>query len=212
MSEKIFGAHFIENKVSVVESCPDDLYFFRAFVGKQTIRVEQGDGLFTLNEDIKEASFRRGPIDLESLHFSVLVRGYSAPDKRVSLRERTYLPYVNGCSTRQIIPPERPGDPTLQMLYLPPHSSEQAHHIHSTARVVYVLKGSGTCVVGMEKSIRKTALKSGMVCILERMCPHHFETDESELLVLPVHVWSSVGGSEYNHPMYNGTFLLNQGT
>ena len=48
---------------------------------------------------------------------------------------------------------------------------------------------------------------SGKVCILDKMCPHHFETDDKPLVVIPLHVWSSVGPSETNHPMFNGTHM-----
>jgi hypothetical protein len=41
------------------------------------------------------------------------------------------------------------------------------------------------------------------------MCPHHFETQNEPLKVLPVHIWSALpGGAEYDHPMFNGTFLI----
>ena len=46
------------------------------------------------------------------------------------------------------------------------------------------------------------------VAVLERMCPHHFETGDQGLVVLPVHVWSSVPSAEHNHPMFNGTFTM----
>ena len=149
---------------------------------------------------------------MESNEFAVFIRGYAPPEKSASLRSRMTLPYVNGCSTRQIFPPERIGDPTLQLLNIPPYSSEQAHHIHSTVRVVHVLAGRGHSVVGMNDASIRTALAPGMMCILDNMCPHHFETDDSKLLVMPVHVWSTApGGLECVHPMFNGTFLMNQG-
>ena len=78
-----------------------------------------------------------------------MIRGYRTENKSVELGTNTVLPYVNGCSTRQVFPPDRAGDPTLQLLKIPPHSSEQAHHIHSTVRVVYVLEGWGHSIVGM---------------------------------------------------------------
>ena len=54
-------------------------------------------------------------------------------------------------------------------------------------------------------------LKPGMVCVLEPMCPHHFETPFGEhLICVPFHVFSTVPSVESNHPMFNGTFLMNQ--
>jgi hypothetical protein len=129
-----------------------------------------------------------------------------------SLNEGTVLPYVNGCSTRQLIYPQRIGDPTLQFLHIPAYSKEQAHHIHSTVRVVYIWKGLGDSIVGMEGKSMTTMLKPGMVCILEPMCPHHFETPHGQCIeVVPLHVFSSAGAMETQHPMFNGTYLMNQG-
>jgi hypothetical protein len=44
------------------------------------------------------------------------------------------------------------------------------------------------------------------------MAPHHFETENEWLTVLPLHVFSALPGNlESNHPMFNGTFMTNQG-
>jgi hypothetical protein len=73
--------------------------------------------------------------------------------------------------------------------------------------VVLVLSGSGTSVVGMDTENIREPLYPGKVVVLHKMSPHHFETDGERLIVLPLHVWSSVGHMESNHPMYNGTHL-----
>jgi len=206
-----YNARYFENEKTIANSLPDDLYAYKAYIGSHDISLESGDGVFYLSKDLKMAKFQRGPIQFKSEIFAVVIRGYAGPNREVSTLEGTFLPYVNGCSTRQLIPAERPGDPTFQMLHIPPYSSEQAHHIHSTARVVYILKGRGESVVGLSGKTTRSELKEGMVCVLDRMCPHHFETKEEGLIVLPVHVWSSIAGAEFNHPMFNGTFLINQG-
>ncbi len=116
-----------------------------------------------------------------------------------------------GCSTKQIFPPDRPGDPTLQYLFIPPNSAEQAHHLHPTVRVVWVLEGHGTSVVGMDSNTVTEELVPGKVCILEPMCPHHFETPfGEERVVVPFHAFSTVPSAEANPPMFNGTFLVSQ--
>jgi hypothetical protein len=44
------------------------------------------------------------------------------------------------------------------------------------------------------------------------MCPHHFETPYDEpLVVVPLHIFSATPGAETMHPMFNGTYLMNQG-
>lgn len=208
----LFGVRYVEaGKTVVLHSNPGDLYTYDVYFGPQAVNVERGDSCFTISADLKTAEIKRGPLKFQSAVVATVVRGYAPEDKTSGLAYGTNLPYVNGCSTRQVFPPERPGDPTLQLLRIPPHSSEQAHHIHSTARVVYVLSGRGHSVVGMRDKFVRTELKPGMICILDSMCPHHFETGDEWLAVLPVHVWSSTGSIENAHPMYQGTFMVNQG-
>jgi mannose-6-phosphate isomerase-like protein (cupin superfamily) len=145
---------------------------------------------------------------IKSSNFCVEIFGYT-PETRTSTFSRgTDLPYINGCSSKQLINPVRPGDPTFQMLYMPPHTSEQAHHIHATARIVYVAKGTGKSIVGSSTKSTIYDLNVGDVILLDKMVPHHFETHKSDLLVLPVHVYSSVASEEHNHPMFIGTHKI----
>lgn len=189
-----------------VVSDPSDPYYFETFIGAHEVEVPQGDCLFWLGADLKTAHLTRGGTTLQSPHFATLVRGFAPENKSSTVTGKTVLPYINGCSTKQIFPPDRAGDPTLQMLIIPPESSEQHHHIHSTARCVYVLSGRGTCVIGMNGATT-VPLEPGTVCIFNPMSPHHFETQTEQLVVLPIHVWSS-SESEHNHPMFNGTFRV----
>ena len=211
--EKLFGVKYYQPGTPVhVSSDEHDMYRFDAYHGVNSVEVESGDCAFTVDEELSIASLIRGPVDFPSPHVTVVVRGYAPANKWASLEGGMILPYVNGCSTRQVFPPERPGDPTLQLLTIPPYSSEQAHHIHSTVRVVHVLKGRGFSVVGMNDMTIRQELLPGMTVVLEKMCPHHFETEGDALVVMPVHVWSAPpNGIENNHPMFNGTFLMNQG-
>ena len=76
-----------------------------------------------------------------------------------------------------------------------------------------VISGEGFSIVGMNDHSVKQKLIPGMTIILDNMSPHHFETEGSHLLVMPVHIWSAIpAGAENNHPMFNGTFLMNQGS
>lgn len=213
--EELYGVNYISpNMGTIVQSDPKDMYSFTLYHGEHLIDLAAGDCVFMMAIEGVEryAVCKRGPCEVTSKKFAVVVRGYAPPDKKTSLESRTILPYVNGCSTRQIFPPERPGDPTLQLLKIPPFSSEQAHHIHSTVRVVHVLEGEGYSIVGMGNNSVRQRLTPGMSIVLDNMCPHHFETENSALVVVPVHVWSALpSGIENNHPMFNGTFLMNQG-
>lgn len=207
-THQLYGVDYFDSETNtVVESHLDDLYFFKTFIGKNNITIEKGDSIFYLSEDKTTAHIKCGLASITSHHIATIIRGYMPEEKSSTITKKTVLPYVNGCSTKQIFPPERPGDPTLQLLGIPPYSSEQAHHIHSTARVVYILSGTGRCVVGMGKNCVTEKLYPGKSIILKKMCPHHFETDSDHLIALPLHVFSSVGSLENNHPMFHGTYL-----
>ncbi len=204
-----FGVTYFESGVvNKAVAAETDLYYYETFAGRHEIQISRGDCLYWISSDMTTAHLTRGPARIQSLLFATLVRGFAPENKSSTIVNGTNLPYINGCSTKQVFPPERPGDPTMQMLHMPPQTSEQSHHIHSTVRSVFVLAGEGQSIVGLGSRVTRTPLKPGMICILEKMCPHHFQTDNSSLVVLPVHIWSTIHGLENNHPMFNGTFVV----
>lgn len=182
-------------------SNPEDLYSYTVNYSGQETTVEQGDSAWWIEDNI--AHVLRGPDAVQSKSPVTVIRGYAGRDQQIDIRGGTNLPYVNGCSSEQIVSPVRPGDPTLQLLYIPPNTSEQVHHIHTTTRVVEVLEGTGKSVVGMNGK-EVIDLYPGLVIILDRMVPHHFETQDDHLLVAPIHIWSSTP-LEQGHPMMYGT-------
>lgn len=221
MSEShVWGAHYFPAGAQVIYEAPEtEHYHYTAHIGVHEVGVERGDSVWWLDDygdtgqgEPSWAHVRPGPVVVSSRSLAIVMRGYKPEPKSARMATKgTVLPYVNGCSTSEVFPPPRLGDPTLQRLLIPAHSAEQAHHIHSTVRIVYVLRGKGVSVVGMESPVR-TDLLPGMVCILEPMCPHHFETPQGEPIeVIPFHVFSSPPG-EGNHPMMRGTHLTNQGS
>lgn len=188
----------------VVESGQDELYRYRAFIGEHHIATTPDSSYWYIDNTSVTSTTGDGFV-LDSNILCVEILGYT-PETRTSTYSRgTDLPYINGCSTKQLIPPVRSGDPTLQMLYIPVGTSEQSHHIHATARIVYVAKGKGVSIVGSPGKNKKYKLTEGDVIILPKMVPHHFETKDKDLLVLPIHIFSSTGADEFNHPMFNGT-------
>jgi len=193
-----------DNKV--FRSKPFDLYTYTCYAGEHNPIVENGDSLWTINAR-GEAKVTRGTGNREyTSGMGVVMRGYQCDEKTSSIQTYSNLPYVNGCSTHQIFPPVRAGDPTLQLLYLPPHTAEQAHHIHSTVRCVYVLEGEGYSVQGMKDDV-EVKLEAGDVIVLDKMTPHHFRTEGSHLVVVPFHVYSSTV-LEHSHPMKDGTHII----
>lgn len=181
------------------------LYTHTIYTGiHKDIFVEEGDTAWVVESDLDQVSVYKGETIIDSSAMCIIIRGYNCPNKTVEIDgSDTNLPYINGCSTDQLIHPIRPGDPTLQKLTIPPYASEQKHHIHATPRIVYVYKGLGWSIVGM-KSEKKYLLEEGDVIILDKMEAHHFETKEDSLTVIPLHVYSSTP-LEHNHAMKIGT-------
>lgn len=187
----------------IIESSQQDLYQYKVYTGKHYIVPDLRSSYWLICDDTVVCY--TGDSTFLSEQMCVEIYGYT-PEHRTSTFSRgSDLPYINGCSSKQLISPVRPGDPTFQLLHIPAHTSEQAHHIHATPRVVYVASGSGTSIVGTKGSHIKYTLEEGDVIILGKMIPHHFETNNSHLTVLPVHVYSTVGQLEFDHPMFNGT-------
>lgn len=189
----------------------DDLYSYTTFIGEQLVHVDSGDSawFYKFVDGQWYGCTKRGPCKVNSERVCIVIKGYSPPNRTAQILG-TNLPYINGCSTESLLPPIRLGDPTMQLLYMPAGSSEQEEHIHSTVRIVYVLDGAATCVYGLGTNRTELDIEKGDVLMLEKMCPHHFVTDENSLLCSPMHIWSSVGSVEQNHPMYNGTHLLSK--
>jgi hypothetical protein len=209
--EEIFGGvgYYHASIPAVYKSSCQHAYYFTTYIGMNNkIKVEEGDCVYYFSNDLKKAILERGPCEINSLHCATIIRGYMPSELIASLEGASLLPYINGCSIRQLMPPPRPGDPTLQFLQMPAFATEQAHHTHSTARVVYVLDGKGKSIVGVGDKITSYDLVPGTVCILNPMCPHHFEVPyEYNLKVIPLHIFSSTGNLEKMHPMFYGTNL-----
>lgn len=195
----------IINTTSIVVSTAKDLYQYRCFVKSQAVVTSNQCSYWYL--DGKEVGCFTGNGEVfAGFEVCVEILGYT-PETRTSTYTRgTDLPYLNGCSTKQLISPNRPGDPTWQLLQMAPNATEQKHHMHSTARIVYVISGEGKSVVGMPGAQETYALTPGMVLILDKMEPHHFTSGVNGLLVAPLHVFST-GTNEFNHPMFAGTHL-----
>lgn len=205
--EKFGAEYYFPGQKTIAKAKSDSLYTFTAYIGEHVINVEAGDSVYYIEDGT--AHLRIGPAQISSSTIATVVRGYRAPERTAQIGRMTTLPFINGCSTRQIFAPERIGDPTLQLLYMPPYSSEQEHHLHSTARVAHVLEGKGTCIIGLDRQSHRQKIVPGTTIVVHPMCPHHFETEGEPLLVAPMHVFSSApGGMEFNHPMYNGSHML----
>jgi mannose-6-phosphate isomerase-like protein (cupin superfamily) len=196
----------IINGLSIVNSTSQDLYQYRCYVKTQPIITDQRCSYWYLNGSEVGCFTGNGEV-FNRFDVCVEIFGYT-PETRTSTYSRgTDLPYLNGCSTKQLIPPTRVGDPTWQLLQMQPNTTEQNHHVHSTARIVYVISGSGESVVGMPTNKKTHKLEQGMVLILDKLEPHHFVSYDDGLIVAPLHIFSS-SQNEFNHPMFNGTHII----
>lgn len=196
-----------KNTPQVIDCETTELYQYRTYVGLHSITTSPRNSYWYIkgNQVISETG--SGSV-IESDSMCVEIFGYTPETRSSTFTRGTDLPYINGCSTKQLIHPVRPGDPTFQYLYIPAGTSEQAHHIHATPRVVYVARGQGRSIVGTPGRNTDYELNEGDVILLGKMIPHHFETTDQDLVVLPIHVFSTVGQQEFDHPMYNGTHRI----
>jgi len=198
--------NFYLNETKIVESKAHDLYQYRIYIGKHSIVTCQSNSYWYIIDNTVQCY--SGPSkEFNSLTMCVEIFGYTPESRSSTFDKLTDLPYINGCSSKQLINPVRHGDPTWQLLYIPPFTSEQAHHIHSTARVVYVQSGKGFSHVGSANDTKQHALLPGMVVVLDKMIPHHFSTTDESLVVLPLHIFSSTS-EEHDHPMFKGTYRI----
>lgn len=189
----------------ILDSGKHDLYQYRTYVGQHNVQTSVRNSYWYLQNQAVVSQTGDNQI-LESSKLCVEIFGYT-PETRTSTYSRlTDLPYINGCSTKQLITPNRSGDPTWQMLFIPEFTSEQSHHVHSTARIVYVHSGSGISYFGQKGNVEEV-ITVGDVLIIDKMVPHHFATQNEPLIVLPLHIYSSID-QEFNHPMHNGTHKI----
>jgi mannose-6-phosphate isomerase-like protein (cupin superfamily) len=180
-----------------------DLYTYTVYTGGHRVPKNPNQSVWWIDGSMVRSQTNYDGV--WSPEMAVTIDGYTPWARTSEINHWATLPYIDGCATTQLLPPIRNGDPTWQMLYMHPYSSEQAHHIHSTARIVYVHSGYGECIYGTPENEQTMTLEPGDVLILDKMQPHHFITYENPLVALPLHVWSSVGKEEFNHPMFNGT-------
>jgi mannose-6-phosphate isomerase-like protein (cupin superfamily) len=194
------------DKSDIVHSKTHDLYQYTAYIGENNIVTSKSNSYWYIDNTCVK-SYSGESITINSSLLCVEIIGYTPENRSSTFSRYTDLPYINGCSSKQLLNPVRAGDPTWQMLYIPPHTSEQAHHIHSTTRIVYIASGSGKSHIGSSGHTESYNLRAGMVLIIDKMIPHHFSTQDDSLIVLPLHIFSSTS-EEHNHPMFLGTYRI----
>jgi quercetin dioxygenase-like cupin family protein len=113
------------------------------------------------------------------------------------------LQYIDGCTDTLLVCPPRLGEPCLNHLHIPPHTSQSAH-THPSDRIGVIVRGSGECRTG-DGSVY--ALAAGMGWRIPAESLHSFFTTDSSLDVIAWHPDSDFGPTDGNHPMLNRTLL-----
>ena len=119
------------------------------------------------------------------------------------IEESGRLCYIDNCSTSQLVPPVRLGDPTIQLLVFPPNT-DQSFHIHPTIRLGFIQSGSGFCKLADNKKI---PLKAGDAFYLPERLIHGFISAAEPMVVIAYHPDSDVGPTDQSHPMLSRTYV-----
>jgi len=112
------------------------------------------------------------------------------------------LRYIDGCSDTLLVCPPLKGEPCLNHLHIPPHTSQSAH-THPSERIGVILRGAGEC-----RTPEGTfALAPGMGWRIPAGCEHSFFTIDTSLDVIAWHPDSDFGPTHDDHPMVNLTLV-----
>lgn len=115
---------------------------------------------------------------------------------------RGRLTYIDGCSDSLLISPVVEGDPCLNLLYLPPVTT-QTEHTHPSCRVGVIASGRGVC----RTPSTDLPLKPGDMFEIAPEALHSFHTADEALRVIAWHPDSDFGPTHHNHPMINRTII-----
>lgn len=116
--------------------------------------------------------------------------------------EQGRLSYIDGCSDSLLISPVVEGDPCLNLLYLPPQTT-QTEHTHPSCRLGMIASGRGICRTPRDEF----PLQPGDVFEISADALHSFHTLEESLRVIAWHPDSDFGPTHRNHPMINRTII-----
>jgi quercetin dioxygenase-like cupin family protein len=114
------------------------------------------------------------------------------------------LRYIDGCTDSLLVPPQRRGEPCLNLLQFPP-GIDQTSHTHPSARIGMVISGHGRCVHTEGETVD---LVPGMVFCIHTDGVHKFQTPYGdEMRVVAYHPDSDFGPTDDDHPMLNRTIV-----
>lgn len=124
------------------------------------------------------------------------------------IEDKGRLRYIDGCTDTLLVCPPLLGEPCLNHLHIPPHTSQSAH-THPSERIGVILRGRGECRTGSGSSTKAYPLAPGMGWRIPAGSLHSFFTADESLDVIAWHPDSDFGPTNQNHPMLNRTYLEN---
>lgn len=145
----------------------------------ETATLEGGQGFVVTQHDVRGFFHVGGPIE-----------------------ERGRLRYIDGCSDSVLVPPIVRGDPCLNLLHIPPGTS-QTDHTHPSHRLGIVVSGRGIC----RTPSGDTPLAPGLAWVIPPDAVHSFHTTDESLRIVAFHPDSDCGPSDASHPMLNRTMV-----
>jgi quercetin dioxygenase-like cupin family protein len=117
------------------------------------------------------------------------------------------LRYIDGCTDTLLIPPQRIGEPCLNLLVFPP-GVDQTAHTHPSDRIGVVVDGLGHCAFKKNGYTVSTELEPGMIFCIHAGGEHKFATPHGKpMRVIAFHPDSDFGPTDEDHPMINRTIV-----
>lgn len=115
------------------------------------------------------------------------------------------LRYIDGCTSSILIAPPIRGEPCLNFLHLPSHTS-QTLHTHPTLRAGLIFSGNGKC----ETRHGMLNFAAGTVFLIPPHIEHSFQSYGESMRIVIYHPDSDSGPTHEDHTMLNRTFVNRQ--
>lgn len=112
------------------------------------------------------------------------------------------LRYIDGCTSSLLLAPPVRGEPCLNFLHLPRHTS-QTLHTHPTVRVGLILSGNGQC----ETHHGMLEFRAGTAFVIPPGVAHSFQSRDENMRIVIYHPDSDSGPTHTDHTMLNRTFV-----
>jgi hypothetical protein len=142
--------------------------------------------------------------------FFVIRLGYKCRNIVGDMEDTGRLTYLDGCSTTNLISPDRRGDPGLYHLHFPSHIN-QTFHRHPTIRLGVIINGEGTNeYMDSSGQMKIMKLSPGTIFCLDEQQEHRFITENRSLDICIYHPDSEVGPTDEAHNMLLRSYLTNR--